>query len=128
MRCQGGERVSVETGYNNTHTIRSQGMFSIDNAKAFKVSKALREKWEEMTDRNDHAGVILEKVVFIKKGLEKIKSPLIVEARRHEGFCETAVETRDTFGLLYNHAYLRMACALVAEEAGEEVANEILNA
>lgn len=110
-------------------------MFSIDNAKAFKVSKALREKWEAMTDRNDHAGVILEKVGFVRKGLEKIKSPLVGEAKRLEGLCREVVDEREKEGGLsyekctLDDAYLKMAGALVTTEVfDEDVANEILNA
>lgn len=101
-------------------------MYSADNHKAFKVSKKLWAKWEDMTDRNDHAGRNLDEVMFIRKGMEKIGSPLaevvydleckssrIVGARERNGGL-TADEVTKSL------AYYKMALACVKIEAGSD--------
>lgn len=109
-------------------------MFMDEKANAFKVGKALRETWEAKTEAGDFAGIILGKCGFIRKVLELIKSPLLTEAKRLEGMAQCVVEVREIEGGLsgnldvMDRAYLRMACALVAEEAGEKAADGIYRA
>lgn len=116
------------------HRERRYEMFMDEKAKVFKVGKALKKKWDAMTDIGDFAGIILDKVVFIRKGMEKIKSPLLYEAQRLKGRAETFVALRESkdglSGTLVtmDNACLRMACALVAEEAGEKAAEAIFRA
>ena len=116
------------------HRERRYEMFMDEKAKVFKVGKALKKKWDAMTDIGDFAGIILGKVTFIRKGLEKIKSPLLTDAKRLEGMAQCVVDVREIEGGLsgnldvMDRAYLRMACALVAEEAGEKAAEAIFRA
>ena len=125
------ERVSPRQHTHNTHNRRRTEMYSPNNYKAFKVSKALRRKWDRMTDDNDHAGVILSQVQFIVKGLRKIGSPLVSEGERLEKLSEGIVADRERNGGMsfvscaLSVAYFKMALALVDVEAGSTAAMRI---
>ena len=99
-------------------------MYKADNHKAFKVPKKLWEKWEAMTDRNDHAGRNYEVIAFMRKGLEKIGSPLAEVVDDLECKAARIVVERDiNGGLTYNdvtksNAYYKMALACVDVETG----------
>ena len=99
-------------------------MYRADNHKAFKVPKKLWEKWETMTDRGDHAGRNYEMIAFIRKGLEKIGSPLAEDVYDLECKASWFVGNREMNGGLNGNevtkseAYYKMALACVDMEAG----------
>ena len=99
-------------------------MYKADNHKAFKVPKKLWEKWEAMTDRNDHAGRNYEVIAFIRKGLEKIGSPLAEVVSDLESNASWIVDERRSKGGLNGNdvtkseAFYKMALACVDMEAG----------
>ena len=99
-------------------------MYKADNHKAFKVPKKLWEKWETMTDRGDHAGRNYEVIAFMRKGLEKIESPLAEVISDLESKALEIVYIRSRKGGLNGNevtkseAYYKMALACVDMEAG----------
>lgn len=99
-------------------------MYKADNHKAFKVPKKLWEKWETMTDRGDYAGRNHEVVSFIRKGMEKIGSPLaeVVGELESKALDIVYIRSRQD-GLNGNdvtksEAYYKMALECVGIEAG----------
>ena len=99
-------------------------MYNADNHKAFKVPAKLWAKWEAMTDRNDHAGRNYEEIAFIRKGMEKIGSPLAEVVYDLECKSSWIVgERMRNGGMTFNdvtksNAYYKMALACVDVEAG----------
>ena len=99
-------------------------MYNADNHKAFKVPKKLWEKWETMTDRGDYAGRNYAVIAFMRKGLEKIGSPLAEVVDDLECKAARIVVERDINGGLNGNevtkseAYYKMALECVYMEAG----------
>ena len=99
-------------------------MYKADNHKAFKVPKKLWAKWEAMSDSNDHAGRNYEVIAFMRKGLEKIESPLAEVVYDLECKASWIVGERMRKGGLNGNdvtkseAYYKMALACVDMEAG----------
>ena len=99
-------------------------MYKADNHKAFRVPKKIWEKWEAMTDRNDHAGRNYEKIAFMRKGMEQIGSPLAEVVYDLECKASWIVGERMRNGGLNGNevtkseAYYKMALECVAMEAG----------
>ena len=99
-------------------------MYKADNHKAFEVPKNLWEKWETMTDRGDYAGRNYEVIAFMRKGLEKIGSPLAEVVYDLECKAAWIVGERQRNGGLNGNevtkseAYYKMALECVYMEAG----------
>ena len=99
-------------------------MYDPKNHKAFKVPKKLWAKWEEMTRSNDYAGRNYEEIAFIRKGMEKIGSPLAEVVYDLECKSSWIVGERmrkdgmDGNDVTKSNAYHRMAMACLELETG----------
>lgn len=100
-------------------------------ARAFEVDAETKARWADMTYWNDHAGVVLEQVRFIRKGLEAVHSGLADKAKVLEGRAQDIWNAREFKGHLTgievtaDYDILQNALSLVEQVAGKETAHKV---